>query len=49
MIPNEINKQIENDFFAEMQEKYRFVYTDYDDPFNHSAKTIQECLDKEEP
>ena len=48
MIPEEINKQIEKAFSAEMQGEYCLVYTHYDDSFDHSAKTIQTCMEKED-
>jgi len=46
MIPEHLNQQILQAFSDEMQEKYYLVYTDYNDSFNHSAKTVQECMDK---
>jgi len=46
MVPEEITKKIEKAFTAEMQEKYHLVYTDCNDNFDNSAKTIQECMDK---
>jgi hypothetical protein len=48
MIPNEINKKIEQAFFAEMREKYHLIYTDYNDNFDNSAKAIHECMEKED-
>ena len=46
MIPEHINQQIKQAFTAEMEDKYHLVYTHFDDSFDHSAKYIQECLDK---
>jgi len=48
MIPDEINKQIENAFSSEMRGKYHLVYTDCNDSFNYSAETIHECIEKKD-
>jgi len=48
MIPDEINKKIKQAFSSKMKENYYLVYTDYNDSFNHSAKTIHECMEKED-
>ena len=48
MIPDEINKKIKQAFIAEMQDKYHLVDTDYNDSFNHSAKTVQECVNRQD-
>ena len=48
MIPENIHQQIEQAFTAEMDEKYHLVYTHYDDCFDHSAESIQECVEKHE-
>jgi hypothetical protein len=45
MIPNEICQQIKHAFITELQEKYHLVDTDYNDSFNHLAKTFQEGMD----
>ena len=48
MIPEKINKEIENAFISRLKTKYHLVYTHYDDDLNQSAKVIHHCMEAQD-
>jgi len=49
MIPENIDKKIENAFIGELDEKYHLVYVQHDYSFENSPETVQKCLDNHDP